>query len=116
MNDGATAGATNSVLSNRRFGALSIWVGLGVSVISLAAVLLLFWVASLIERPFSLNSPHADVVFSLATGIKYFERFGHLVGFCLGVAAIFHRGDRRWLGFAGACLNVLLSVAGVLLF
>ena len=93
-----------------RFGALSIWVGLGSSLIGLGAAVLLFWVASRIEKPFSLNSPHADLVLLLATGIKYCEAFGHLVGFCMGIAALFRRGDSRWLGFIGICLNVLLSV------
>jgi len=55
------------------------------------------------------------VVLWLGEGINYFERFGHFIGFCLGVAAIFRRGDRPWLGFIGACLNVLLSLAGALM-
>jgi hypothetical protein len=101
---------STNVLSKRRFGPLSIWVALGSSIISFGATVLLFWVAaSWMERPFSLNSPHADVVQWFAAGILYFERFAHLIGFCLGVAAMFRRGDRRWLGFFGACLNVLLS-------
>jgi hypothetical protein len=105
---------TTNVLPRRRFGALSIWVALGSFIISFAATVLLFWVASWIERPLSLNSPHADVVLWLNAGIKYFEGFTYLIGFCLGVAAMFRRGDRRWLGFFGACLNVLLSSAGAL--
>jgi hypothetical protein len=71
-------------------------------------------VASWIEKPFSLNSPHADVVIGIATGIRYFEKLGYVIGFCLGVAAMFRRGDRRWLGFVGVCLNVLLSFASFL--
>jgi hypothetical protein len=46
---------------------------------------LLFWVASWIERPLSLNSPHADVVLWLNAGIKYF-------GFCLSYRILFRSG------------------------
>jgi hypothetical protein len=101
---------STAVLSSLRFGALSIWVGLGVTVISFVATILLLWgAANWIERPFSLNSPHADLVFWRSESIRQLEMFGHAIGFCLGVAAIFHRGDRGWLGFIGVCLNVLLS-------
>jgi len=106
---------TSKVISRVPFAPLSIWIAFGSSIISLGAVLFLFWVASWIERPFSTTSPHADVVLWLGEGINYFERFGHFIGFCLGVAAIFRRGDRPWLGFIGACLNVLLSLAGALM-
>ena len=105
-----------NALSKRRFGALSIWVALGSFVISAGLTVLLFWVAATwIEKPFSLDSPHADVVLGLGRGIRYSEKFGYLIGFCLGAAAMLRRGDRRWLGFVGACLSVLLPFAGVLL-
>jgi hypothetical protein len=105
---------STNVLSKRRFGAVSIWVALGSFIISFGTTLLLFWVAaSWIERPFDFNSPHADVVLRLGAGIYYFERIAYLIGFCLGVAATFRRGDRRWVGFFGACLNVLLPFAHV---
>jgi hypothetical protein len=104
-----------NVLSKRRFGAVSIWVALGAFIISVGTTVLLFWVAaSWIEKPFGLHSPHADVVLGLAAGIWYCERIAYLIGFCLGVAAMFRRDDRRWAGFFGACLNVLLPFADVL--
>ena len=107
---------STNALSKRRFGALSIWVALGSFVIGAGLTVLLFWVAATwIEKPFSLDSPHADVVLGLGRGIRYSEKFGYLIGFCLGVAAMLRRGDRRWLGFVGACLSVLLPFAGVLL-
>ena len=109
MSDSTTA------VSQRRFGPLSIWIALGTFVISVGATVLLFWVAATwIEKPFSLNSPHADVVLRLAAGIRYFELFFYPIGFCLGVAAILRGGDRRWIGVLGACLNVLLPFAGAL--
>jgi hypothetical protein len=101
-------GGTTNVSSRLRFGALSIWVGLGTPIIIIGAVLLLSWVFSWIEKPFTPNSPHADLFFWLSAGIRNFERLGYLIGFCLGVTAMFRRGDRRWLGFIGACLSVLL--------
>ena len=108
------SGFTN-VLPKRQFGALSIWIALSSFIISLGATVLLFWVAaSSIEKPFSLNSPHADAVQWLSAGIGYLENFAYLVGFCLGVVAMLRKGDRRWLGFFGACLNVLLPFGGAL--
>jgi hypothetical protein len=114
--NGALMSDSTNALSKRRFGAISIWVALGSFVISVGLTVLLFWVAATwIEKPFSLDSPHADVVLGLGRGIRYSEKFGYLIGFCLGVAAMLRRGDRRWLGFVGACLSVLLPFAGVLL-
>jgi hypothetical protein len=105
-------GGTTNVSSRLGFGALSIWIGVGAPIISFGAVLLLSWAFSWIERPFTPNSPHADLYFSLLAGLRNFERLGYLIGFSLGVVAIFRQGDRRWLGFIGACLSVLLWYAG----
>jgi hypothetical protein len=41
--------------------------------------------------------------------------FGHLVGFVLGIMAIFRSGDRRGLGILGTLLNCVVVVIGVFL-
>jgi hypothetical protein len=40
---------------------------------------------------------------------------GHLVGFVLGIMALFRAGDRRFLGFFGVLLNSVVVAIGVFL-
>lgn len=91
-----------------KLGGLSIWVGLGAPIATIIGVISLSWVFSWIEKPFTPNSPHADLFFLLLAGLRNFEKLAYLIGFSLGVAAMLREGDRRWLGFIGACLSVLL--------
>jgi hypothetical protein len=91
-----------------RFGALSVMLAL----IAFSAAM----TATMIAVQISKAGRIYDVMFPiLAVLVGICAPLAHVVGVAVGVAAIVRSGDRPWLGFFGAVLNMLAIATGIVL-
>lgn len=104
--------AAGLAVRRRSFGKLSVQIAVWIFIVT--TVLLIAYYIAYNQMP--KKSPLQDIASAVAViGALILAPLGHLVGFVLGIMAIFRTGDRRFLGLIGVLLNSVVVVIGVFL-
>src|ERR1700719_4825007 len=99
--------ATNAIDPAARrlsFGKLSVQIAIWIFIVT--TVLLIAYYIAYNQMP--KKSPLQDWAAGAMVVELILAPFGHLVGFVLGIMAIFRSGDRRGLGILGTLLNCVV--------
>jgi hypothetical protein len=106
-----TTNAIDPAARRLSFGKLSVQIAIWIFIVT-TVLLIAFYIA---YNQMPKKSPLQDWASGAMVVELILAPFGHLVGFVLGIMAIFRSGDRRGLGILGTLLNCVVVVIGVFL-